>query len=108
MNQPDIVIKEVGKGGAVTVLSKDYYRKMLCEHLTDKKTYQKLDKNVDPTIKNKIKKLLSKNVFIDQHFKYLNEGDYNTSIFLGFPKIHKFHLKLMLYRVWFNDLWLGF
>ena len=99
MNQPDIVIKEVGKGGAVTVLSKDYYRKMICEHLTDKKTYQKLDKNVDPTIKNKIKKLLSKNVFIDQHFKYLNEGDYNTSIFLGFPKIHKFHLKLMLYRV---------
>ena len=63
MNQPDIVIKEVGKGGAVTVLSKDYYRKMICEHLTDKKTYQKLDKNVDPTITNKIKKTIKQKCF---------------------------------------------
>ena len=33
MNQPDIAIKEADKGGAVTVLSKNHYRKMTFEHL---------------------------------------------------------------------------
>ena len=94
MNQPDIVIKEADKGGAVTVLSKNHYRAMIYEHLSNQNTYQKLDKNVDPIVMKKIKKLLNKHksIFTDEEFKYLNEADYNTSNFYGLPKIHKSRL----------------
>ena len=50
-NQPDIVIKEADKGGAVTVLSKNHYRAMIYEHLSNEKPYQKLDKNLEPAIR---------------------------------------------------------
>ena len=42
----------------------------------------------------KLKKLLNKHqsIFIVKEFKYLNEADYNTSIFYGLPKIHKSQL----------------
>ena len=94
MNQPDIVIKEVDKGGAVTVLSKNYYRAMIYEHLSNQNTYQKLNKNLDPTIMKKLKKLLSKHksIFTDKEFEYLSETDYNTSNFFELPKIHKSQL----------------
>ena len=39
MNQPDIVIKEAGKGGAVTVLSKNHYRAMIYEPRSIENTY---------------------------------------------------------------------
>ena len=55
MNKYDIVIKEADKGGAVTVLSKHHYRAMIYEHLSNQNTYQKLDKNLDPTIMKKLK-----------------------------------------------------
>ena len=45
------------KGGTVTVLSKNYYRAMIFEHVNHQNTYQKLDKNLDPTIMKKINKL---------------------------------------------------
>ena len=60
MNQSNIVVKEADKGGAVTVLSKHYYRAMIYEHISNQNTYQKLDKNLDPTIMKKLKKLLNK------------------------------------------------
>ena len=53
MNQSDSVIKEADKGGAVTVLSKNDYRAMIYEHLSNQNTCQKLDKNLDPTIMKK-------------------------------------------------------
>ena len=89
MNQLDIVIKEADKGGAVTVLSKNHYRAMIYEHLSNQNTYQKLDKNLDPTIMKKLKKLLNKHksIFTDKKFKYLNEDDYNSSNFHGLPKM---------------------
>ena len=94
MNQPNIVIREADKGGAVTVLSKNHYRAMIYEHLSNQNTYQKLDKNLDPTIMKKLKKLLNKHksIFTVKEFKYLNEADYNTSNFYGLPKIHKSQL----------------
>ena len=94
MNQPDIVIKEADKGGAVTVLSKNHYRAMIYEHLSNQNIYQKLDKNLDPTIMKKLKKLLNKhkNIFTDKEFKYLNEADYSTSNFYGLPTIYKSQL----------------
>ena len=45
------------KGVAVTVLSKNCYRAMIFEHVNHQNTYQKLDKNLDPTIMKKINKL---------------------------------------------------
>ena len=58
------------------------------------KTHQKLDKNLDPTIMKKFKKLLNKqkSIFTDKDFKYWNETDYNTSNFYGLPKINKSQL----------------
>ena len=55
MNQPSIVIKEAERGGAATVLSKTHYRAMIYEHLSNQNTYQKLDKNLDPAIRKKLK-----------------------------------------------------
>ena len=66
MNQPNIVIREADKGGAVTVLSKNHYRAIIYERLSSQNTYQKLDKNLDPTIVKKLKKT------IKQAQKYLH------------------------------------
>ena len=94
MNKYDIVIKEADKGGAVTVLSKHHYRAMIYEHPNNQITYQKLDKNLDPTIMKKLKKLLNKHkrIFTVKEFKYLNGADFITSNFYGLPKIHKSQL----------------
>ena len=94
MNQSNIVVKEADKGGAVTVLSKHHYRAMIYEHLSNQNTYQKLDKNLDPTIMKNLKKLLNKHksIFPVKEFKYLNEADYSTSNFYRLPKIHKSQL----------------
>ena len=51
MNQTDIVIKEADKRGAVSVLSKNHYRAMIYEHLSNRKTYRKLDKYLHPSMK---------------------------------------------------------
>ena len=55
MNQRGIVIKEADTAGAATVLSKNHYRAMIYEHLSNQNTYQKLDKNLDPAIRKKLK-----------------------------------------------------
>ena len=70
MNQSDIVIKEAGKGGAVTVLSKNYCSAMNYEHLSNQNTYQKLDKNLDSIIMKKLRRLLNnhKSTFPDKEF----------------------------------------
>ena len=65
MNQSDIVIKEADKGGAVTVLSKNHYRTMIYEHLNNQSTYQKLDKNLDTTVIEKLKTTIKQ---IQKHF----------------------------------------
>ena len=94
MNQPDKVIKEADKGGALTVLSINHYRVMIQKQISNQNTYQQPDKNLDPTIMKKLKKLLNKHksIFTVKEFKYLNEADYNTSNFYGLPKIHKSQL----------------
>ena len=54
MNQRGIVIKEAETAGAATVLSKNHYRAMIYEHLSNQNTYRKLDKNLDPVIRKKV------------------------------------------------------
>ena len=94
MNNPDIVIKEADKGGAVTVLSKNHYRAMIYEHFNNQNTYQKLDKILELTFMKKYLKILNKHesIFTDKGLKYLNEADYDTRNFYGLPKIHKSQL----------------
>ena len=90
MNQPDIVIKEADKEGAVTVFSKNHYWEIIYEHLINQNTKQNLNKNLDPTIMKKLNK--HKSLITDKEFKYLNEADFNTSNFYGPPKIRKSQL----------------
>ena len=54
-NQPNIVIKEVDKGGAVTFLNKNHFRAIICEHLNNQNIYQNLHENLYPTIMKKFK-----------------------------------------------------
>ena len=51
-------------GGAVTVLSKNHYRAMIYEHLSNQNTYQQLDKNLDLTRMKQLKKLFNKHKII--------------------------------------------
>ena len=95
INQPEIVIKEADKGEAVTVLSKNHYRTMIYEHFSNRSTYQKLDKHLNPIIMKKLWKQLNrlwKSIFTVKEFKYLNDDYYNTSNFYGLTKIHKSQL----------------
>ena len=64
MYQPNIIIKEAKMGGAVTVLSKNHYRAMIYEHLSNQNTYQQLDKNLDLTRMKQLKKLFNKHKII--------------------------------------------
>ena len=57
MNQP---IGEADNGAAVTVLCKNRYRALIYEHFSNENTYQKLGKNLNPTIMKKLKKLSNK------------------------------------------------
>ena len=54
-----------------TVLSKNHYRAMIYQHLTNQNTYLKLDKNLDLTFMKKLKKILNKHksIFTVKEFK---------------------------------------
>ena len=66
---------------------------MVDKHLNNQNKYQKLDKNLEPTIMKIFRKLNKhKDIFMDKEFKYLNEANYNTSNFYGLCKIHKLRL----------------
>jgi hypothetical protein len=60
MDNENIVIKEADKGSAVVLMDKIYYKDKLLEQLTDNNTYEKISKNMDRNIINKIKKLSEK------------------------------------------------
>ena len=94
INDEEIIIKRADKGGAVVILSKSHYQQMILEHLNDKSTYQKLDKNMDDSVIKNRSKLLKKydQCFTKDEKKYLNEKYYETSNFYGLPKIHKSEL----------------
>ena len=51
------------------------------------KTYQKLDKNLDPIVMKKLRKLFS-----DKDFNLLNEVNYNSNHFYGLPQVQRFQL----------------
>ena len=61
------------------------------EILNDKNTYKELDKNIDSSIMNKIKKLTKEHEteLTKKEIKYLTDFKYQSSQLYGLPKIHK-------------------
>ena len=59
--------------------------------LNDTNTYQRLARNQDEKIINKIIKFTNehKELLTSNEIKYLTKFDYKTSQFYGLPKIHK-------------------
>ena len=91
MNQLDIIIKEVDKGEAVTVFSKNHYRAMM-NTLTIKTQTKNRIKFWHHYYEKNLKTIKQKNIFTDKEFNYLNETDYSTSHFYWLPKIQKSRL----------------
>ena len=90
-NNNEIIIKEADKGGAVVIMNKNHYKKMVMDHLNDKKTYKKVTKSCDNNTMTELKRLTEKfkNELTQQEIKYLTNFSFKTSNFYGLPKIHK-------------------
>ena len=91
INDKIIIIKPADKGDTVVLLSTEYYKTMIMQHLDHASTYKKLDLNIDMKIHKNLKKLLHKysKCFAESEQKFLNEKSFQTSNFYGLPKIHK-------------------
>ena len=76
-----IIMKPIDKEGEVVVLSTEYYKTMIMQHLDDANTYKILDLKTGMKIHKNLKKLLHKH---NKHFpesdqKFLNEKSFETS-----------------------------
>ena len=90
-NVDSIIIKEADKGGAIVIMSKDHYKEMILEQLTNTDFYQELSSNEDRKTICKIKRFTSKFAenLTDKEADYLTNFEVKTSNFYGLPKIHK-------------------
>ena len=59
-NNPNIVIKESNKGGASVIMDAEFYYEKMTEIVNDKRTYKKLDNNIDEKLHKKIANLTKK------------------------------------------------
>ena len=73
------------------ILDNQFYKEKMMEILNDKNTYKELDKNIDSSIMNKIKKLTKEHEteLTKKEIKYLTDFKYQSSQLYGLPKIHK-------------------
>ena len=87
----NIIIKEADKGGAVVIMNREHYKKMVLEQLEDKQTYKttssNCDKNVMTTILTHCKKY--KDNLTKAEISYISNFQMRTSNFYGLPKVHK-------------------
>lgn len=103
----DIVIKLSDKNLGITVLDKEHYRKLVFDHLNDRKTYVPLESSerLDPLTKIKYIRLCKAGVRIlgngvadEKYLKILLERvekeAWEVPHFYGIPKIHKSPLAL--------------
>lgn len=90
-NDPDIVIKEADKGGAVVIMDCSHYIKMIEYQLNDTQYYEYLD--TDPNHKDKLnyRKLIDRfqTCFTHKEYDYLTNFEVKQRNFYGLPKIHK-------------------
>lgn len=89
----DIIIRPADKGGAIVVLTKEYYHQELMGQLNDNNTYLKLSSN--PTREYKrdlsslIQKGINKNILSKKESRYLVPDTCRVPIIYTIPKIHK-------------------
>ena len=93
-NDDTIVIAKADRGNVTVVLDKVDYDSKIEEHLTDKATYKKLNRNTTQSLKNKInystlKKLKDKDSFDRETYITLYCSTAVTPTFYGLIKIHK-------------------
>ena len=90
-NDPEIILKEADKGGAIVCMSKSFYKSLVLQHLEDKNFYEKLPENPDKNIFRNLKQLCRKyrHLLQEKEFDYLTNFEMRTSNFYGLPKIHK-------------------
>lgn len=87
----DIQIMQADKGGAITVMEKNWYEVKVKE-LVDEKFEQIKDEDVDKQIKERNKwlnKLVKLGKLEKKKVAKIKERDWETPKMLGFPKIHK-------------------
>ena len=87
----ELVIKEADKGGAIVIMTKDQYRKMVMKHL-DSDAYELVaDKNIDKKVMQKIEEYTEKysDLLEPEETKYISDFKYSTSNFYVLPKVHK-------------------
>lgn len=89
----EIVVRPADKGGAIVVLSKEYYNNELLGQLSDTNTYIKLNGNPTREYKRElsdvIRKGVSKNILNKKESKYLLPDTCRVPIIYTVPKIHK-------------------
>ena len=90
-NNNNIVIKEADKGGAVVIMNKEHYMRMVYSQLHDGVTYKRTDQSCDKKVMINLTKLVQKyhNSLTKKEIDYLTKFNFSTSNFYGLPIVHK-------------------
>jgi hypothetical protein len=90
-NDPNIIIKEADKGGAVCIMDRAYYGNKIKEMLQDENTYSEIEQNKIKSTMSKIKKLIKQHdqSLTDKERDYLTNFKIKVSDLYGLPKVHK-------------------
>ena len=90
-NNDSIIIKEADKEGAVVIMDKENYRKIVETMLSDTEHYEELRTDPPKTDKIKYSKFLKKyrDLLTEKEFDYLTNSEMKLSNFYGLPKVHK-------------------
>ena len=91
LEDKNIILKEADKGGGIVIMNKDFYQKIMEEHLNDLTTYKEIELKEVPQIEKKIEKLVDKfkEELTDKERDYLKNYNTKMSNIYGLPKIHK-------------------
>ena len=90
-NNDYIVIKEADKGGAIVIMDKENYKKIVETLLSDTGHHKELRTDPSKTDKIKYSKFLKKykDLLTEKEFDYLTNFEMKLSNFYGLPKVHK-------------------
>ena len=90
-NYDSIIIKKADKGGAVVIMDKETYKKIVETMLSDTEHEKELRTDPSKTDKIKYSKFLKKyrDLLKEKEFDYLINFEMKLSNFYGLPKVHK-------------------
>lgn len=90
-NNPNIIIKEADKGGAIVVMDREYYKEKILEMLQDSEIYKEIPSCMDKNTLGKIQTLISQygGCLTDKEKDFLVKFENHNSQFYGLPKVHK-------------------